>query len=562
MRRFGATLMDTRELEKIATGKNISKDEFKQSFKTVQNSGGYTSGSIFSSNYSDAELDNIFSKFDVNGDGQIDGQDNIYDENFSEDVMSQEDLNLLVSELNEMFNSINPFGLQGINPSGMSDSTYDSSGGGGGGNGGVTGDNYGADEQQVQAQNDKSYSNMSVDELKSELKTAQDGLSENQNALNGVIDGSNSELSGLKEDIDKKQEEYQKKLSEVAPELNNQYEQAKSDLDTHKQTISNTQVQINTTQATVDSLTAEIGSLDGQISSYESAVSNLKAQEGKENAPENLSSKISELEAQTPQKEQALEAIQGEIDKLNNEDLNNLKEALTTAQSEYDSKKSSLQTEAKQAIDTAKANVDKIQTELNTKQAQDIKNQGNLDSAKGLYKSMGLEEQGLSFENFNFMFEGYNNLEDKGSGRISIVDEKNHNCFVIDMNSKKLLGKYRVSTGHKQNDIDKANQANSYRATPGGWLKVGTTHYGKRYNGNAMNLEGLENCNDNTMSRGVIAHHIGYGIGYNTWGCLGFKESVSTIKNNIMPTGQMVFVIKEGMIGADSKYRKQSKYYT
>ena len=589
--------MNTDALDNLLKTNPVSKDTFIQNFKNIQNNKVYSDGSIFASSYTENQLEDIYSKFDTNGDGQIDRYDTIDEETFSEENMSQEDLNLFVEGLNSLLQMQQALSSSFPASTGASEASSGSSSGGGYPSV-QSGDDSSTPAPENNNSGEKNYSSMTADELKTELESANNSLTQNQNELNNITDGSNSELTGLKEDINKKEEAYQQKMNEVAPELAKEYETAKTDLDTHKQNIDNQNVIINTQKAKIESLSAEVNGLQSQIASYDEAISALQSKTGTEEETEGLSGKISELEKerdeakakmeakqaelttlqetelpnaqavlaelenQTPIKEQALQTIQGEIDKLNNEELTTLKGEVETAQSAYDDKKTALKTEAEKNVNEAKEKVASIQEELKTKQTEEIKSKADVYNPTELYNSLGLKEQGLSFENFNFMLEGYKNLEDKGNGRVSLVDEVNHNCYVIDMNSKKLIGKYRVSTGHKQEDIDKANQANSYHATPGGWLKVGNTHYGRKYNGNAMTLIGLEDCNKNTESRAVIAHHIDYGIGYNTWGCLGFKEKPSTIKNEIMQTGTMVCVIKAGMIQNNSKYKKQSRYYS
>ena len=585
--------MDVSTLQDLLNKQSISKTDFKTGFKAVQQEGGYADGSVFGTNYSDKEMDSLFSNFDVNGDGIIDKKDAITDETLSEDVMSEDDLNLLVDELSEIFSQAPELG-GAIGTGGASSS-------GGGGGGGYTSQPSGGDNtlnSSPDSSGAKDYSSMSSDELKTELDNAKNTLTDKEKALNEITDGSNSTLKGLTDDIKTEEESYQTLLNEKAPELAENYQTAKTDLDTHNQTIADTTVKISETQSLVNSLTATVNSLADQIRSYESSITALEAKIGAEDAPSDLSkriddlkaekasaesekdkkegeletanneltgyqTKLSELEGQTSEKEQALQAIEEQITKLNDEEINTLKTKIDGMKADFETQKETMKTTAQNEVDSAKEAVDKIQKEFDTKKIQEIDNEGKATNAKGLYEALGLEEKGLSFENFNFMFEGYEKLEDKGNGRVTVVDEESHNCYVIDMKNKKFEGSYRVSTGSggkNDSSIDKGNQKGG-NATPGGWLQVGDVHYGSRYRGNAMDLIGIENCNGNTQGRSVIAHPISYSIGYTTAGCLGFQESQDTIKNVIMQKGTAVFVIKKGMINGNSQYRKQSRYY-
>ena len=442
--------MNISALLKFLEGNSISKDNFVDGFKTVQQEGNYLSDSIFAESYTTSELENIFETFDVNSDGQIDQNDKLKGSMFSEENMSEKDLELLVKEFNDMLAEGLLGSVDSLTKTFSTQRKHRSSNGSNGNNGG--------DSPDVTKSED--YSKMSAAELTSKLSDAQGTLASNQELLNKIIDGSDATLAAMKENVTTAEEQYQNMLEQVAPELAEKYKTAKDDLDQHNQAIADKKVSINETQSEIDSLTSSIANLDSNIAAYNSAISELEAARGQENAPDDLEAKISEarskrdaaqtkrdaeqqklnaaneklntlngelsdLESQTSEKEQAVQTIEAEINKLNNSELTNLKQAVIDAQNEYDSKQSEMKTAAQSAIETSQAEVNKIQSALNDRQAKDIqKDYSVLDikNAEKIYETLGLEALGLNKDVFMLAMEGYNNLEDKGNGFLGIFD--------------------------------------------------------------------------------------------------------------------------------------------
>lgn len=172
-----------------------------------------------------------------------------------------------------------------------------------------------------------------------------------------------------------------------------------------------------------------------------------------------------------------------------------------------------------------------------------------------------LEKQGLSRENFDFMLEGFNSeqLKNEGNGIVNVLDEKTHTIYRINMSTKEFVGKHEVSTGHTtEKDVNKINKTGTtIHSTPAGWLKVGQSYNSSKKWKHGIRLMGLESCNSNTLQRGVVGHYASYAPTGRTFGCLGFQEDFSTIRNEILTEGDLVFVIKDG-----TNYREVSEIYT
>lgn len=582
--------MNISALLKFLEGNSISKDNFIDGFKTVQEEGNYSSDSIFAESYTKAELQNIFETFDVNGDGQIDQDDKLKGSMFSEEDMSEKDLQLLVKEFNDMLAE----GLLGSFevPETITESIkkHHSRKSSGGDNGGDTPD----------VTKSEDYSKLSATELATKLSDAQGTLASNQELLNKIIDGSDATLAALKENVTTAEEQYQNMLEQVAPELAEKYKTAKDNLDQHNQAIADKEVDINKTQSDIDSLTASIANLDSNIAAYNAAIADLEAARGQENAPDDLESKISEarnklqaaqtkrdeeqqkldaaneklntlkgelseLQNQTAEKEQAVQTVQEEIDKLNNSDLTNLKTAVTEAQNAYDTKQAEMKTSAQKAIETSQAEVNKIQSALNDRQAKDIqKDYSVLDvkNAEKIYEALGLEAQGLNKDVFMLAMEGYNNLEDKGNGYLGIFDTTQsadkERYYLLNLNTFELVGRSVLKTGSGNMDnIQTANRDGSH-ATLSGFEMVGSEYYSSSMGKNAMRLIGLEDgINDNALAKGTVVH---YTTNNSTWGCKGFtpvmkngridQNATEEKMHRLFPEGAIIFTNP-----TDSRYR-------
>ena len=579
-------------LLKFINGTSVTKQNFVEGFKAVQKEGNFGSGSIFNSDYSVSEIESIFDDFDSNGDGTIDTLDNLSKNIFTDEKFGKKDVQLLVDEFQDMVAE----GLMGETQPVQQTNPFSGSFSGG--------DDYSGGDDTVDSDDKaKSYETMTADELKGQLTEAQSGLTKNQDALNSVIDGSDETLKGLKGDVDTAEQAYRTMLETVAPELAQQYEAAQDALTAHNQAIADKKVEINKTQANVDSLTSEISGLDSQLAAFDSAIAELKSAQGDENAPDDLAAKISEaetqrravqeerdakqtqldeannqlntlngelseLEGQTAEKETAVSLAETEISKLNNTELNTLKDAVTTAQTTYNTKQAEMITAAEKAVADSQAEVDKIQSALETRKAEDIKKEHailNLKDTEKIYKAMGLDKQGLNFDVFSMAMEGYVNLEDKGNGMLGVFDTTQsadkERYYLLDMNNFELVGRTVLKTGSGNMDNIKTANKDGSHATLSGYEKVGGQYYSDSMGKNAMRLIGLEEgINDNSEAKGTVVH---YTTKNSTWGCKGFTPVMKNGRVDLAATDEKMHrLFPENTIiftyPTDSRYREYS----
>ncbi len=578
-------------LLKFINATSVSKTDFVEGFKKVQQEGNFGSESIFNSDFSTSQIESIFDDFDSNGDGTIDSLDNLSQNIFTDKKFGKQDIKLLVNEFEDMLAE----GLMDDTPQ-VSPSNPFSSG---------SSSRYSSGNDKLETPDAaKTYDTMSADELKGKLSDAQGSLSTNQNALNSIIDGSDSTLKGLQGNIDMAEKNYRTMLEKVAPELSEQYSTAKDNLNTHNQAVADKKVQVNQTKSTVDSLTGEVANLDSQLAAFDGAISELKAQEGSENAPDDLSTKISEaesqrqsvqeqrdakqteldeannqlntlngelseLEGQTAEKEQAVNTVETEIDKLNNSELTALKGEVQTAKQAYDTKQAEMLKSAEKAISDSQSEIGKIQSALNTRQAEDIQKEHavlSLKDADKIFKTMGLDKQGLNFDVFSMALEGYNNLEDKGNGMLGVFDTTQsadkERYYLLDMNNFELVGRTVLKTGSGNMDnIKTANRAGSH-ATLSGFERVGSQYYSDSMGKNAMRLIGLEDgINDQSEAKGTVVH---YTTKNSTWGCKGFTPVVKNGRVDLAATDEKMHgLFPENTIvftyPTDERYREYSE---
>ena len=351
---------------------------------------------------------------------------------------------------------------------------------------------------------------------------------------------------------------------EKKAEVNNALEAAKKEEATAKENLDKANEAL--TKANETLTTAGQSVTDAQTK-YDNATQELnKLNQTRDDKESEINQIESKLDGDAKEAKTAFSQSKNELTKVKQQQqtqLTTVQENLKTAQEAFKTSQSALAEKTEE--------LDKVQGAISTKEANNQYGK-SYDDLKAT-----LEAQGLSKENFDFMLEGYEKLKAEGkadsNGMLGIVDEESNAYYLIDMNNGKLVNKFAVSTGRTNvsTEIDYANQAGN-KCTPGGWLKVGGTHHGNRYNsGYEASLIGSENCNSSFESRGVIGHHIDYSIGHNTWGCLGFKEnrqkiytegvSYSQDQSHILYQGEDIFVIKKGMINQNSKYRQSSNYY-
>jgi hypothetical protein len=138
-------------------------------------------------------------------------------------------------------------------------------------------------------------------------------------------------------------------------------------------------------------------------------------------------------------------------------------------------------------------------------------------TAQSIYQS--LRNERLSFEAFQYAFEGYRKLLDKNiikkANIITLIDfDKASNedrFFIIDMKNFKILFETLVAHGRNSGDeiaSSFSNLANSYKSSLGFYL-TGETYTGQH--GLSLKLDGLEpGINDNARARNIVIHSADY----------------------------------------------------
>jgi len=138
-------------------------------------------------------------------------------------------------------------------------------------------------------------------------------------------------------------------------------------------------------------------------------------------------------------------------------------------------------------------------------------------TAKSIYQS--LRNERLSFEAFQYAYEGYRKLLDKNilekANIITLIDfDKASNedrFFIIDLKNFKILFESLVAHGRNSGDeiaTSFSNLANSYKSSLGFYI-TGETYNGQH--GLSLKLDGLESgINDNARARNIVIHSADY----------------------------------------------------
>lgn len=188
-----------------------------------------------------------------------------------------------------------------------------------------------------------------------------------------------------------------------------------------------------------------------------------------------------------------------------------------------------------------------------------------------LYETIGLKNNGLSFDVFRYALIGYYNSKGKGSikkrGIISIIDyRKSSNdkrFYVIDIIRKKVLYHTLVAHGRHSGDIYAkyfSNEPGSLQSSLG-FFVTGDTYEGEH--GYSLYLYGMERgINDKARARRIIVHGAYYARWdfIRTYGRLGRSQGCPAL-----PAGPHIDIIDTIMGGTclfqfydDSKYLKSS----
>lgn len=142
---------------------------------------------------------------------------------------------------------------------------------------------------------------------------------------------------------------------------------------------------------------------------------------------------------------------------------------------------------------------------------------GTFFTAKSIYQA--LHNERLSFEAFQFAYEGYHKLLERNilekANIITLIDfDKTSNedrFFIIDLKNFKILFESLVAHGRNSGDeiaTSFSNLANSYKSSLGFYL-TGETYTGEH--GLSLKLDGLEpGINDNARARNIVIHSADY----------------------------------------------------
>lgn len=189
---------------------------------------------------------------------------------------------------------------------------------------------------------------------------------------------------------------------------------------------------------------------------------------------------------------------------------------------------------------------------------------------KDLWVECNLEKL-LSYEIFRSAVGGYS-LTDKIRRKniLTIIDfskpSTENRCFIIDMDSRRLL--YHCFVAHGRNSGD--NMATSFSNKPEslksslGFYLTGETYSGKH--GYSLRLDGLEkNINDNARSREIVIHGADYvsqefidkyGRLGRSWGCPALPPEITKEIIDRISNGSCLFIY-----GKDESYFVNSTFF-
>lgn len=190
------------------------------------------------------------------------------------------------------------------------------------------------------------------------------------------------------------------------------------------------------------------------------------------------------------------------------------------------------------------------------------------ENIKTIYKDLGIENK-LEYSTFLKAIQGYNRIEDKKAGYITIIDfskpSNEERFFVIDLENKKVDFSTYVTHGKNSGlgtAVKFSNNPNSYQSSLGFYLTK-NTYEGS--NGYSLRLLGLEpGINSNAMDRNIVVHGADYATKefMDKYGFLGRSLGCPVIPEEI--SKEVIDYIKGGTVlyinGNDETYYAKSKY--
>jgi len=187
-----------------------------------------------------------------------------------------------------------------------------------------------------------------------------------------------------------------------------------------------------------------------------------------------------------------------------------------------------------------------------------------------LFKTLNLQEVGLSKATVEYAIKGYQRLVDSGLVNkpqyLTIVDlsqsSRNKRFYIIDMQNNELAWNTFVSHG-KNSGIDMAksfsNRFNSNQSSLGFYVTK-STYTGKH--GLSLRISGLEQgFNNNAEARGVVVHGANYvNVGRVNSAYMGRSQGCPALPEN--EYAEVIDIIKDGSVlfvyNPDSNYLQSS----
>ena len=401
--------------------------------------------------------------------------------------------------------------------------------------------------------------NLSVEELEAKKTEKEGELKTAQNDVDAVYSGENENVKKAQDDADEAKEDYDKKLEEdeqVSQELKDKKAENDTKIAASEGKINTLESDINKKENEITAQKSEIDADNSNISALESALSSLKSQSSDdEKTQAEINSKIASVQTQLEEAKAKLEkdeqkladleteksnleddlaaeketlsgleeekaAIEAEILKTCNPETKEAMEKYNEARDNISTVKADELEKAKAAVNTKQAELDEINNQLNVKRAEKTKNDNSvnsLDNPQELYKTLGLDKQGLDYKIFESALKGYKNLmkqqkDTNNSGILAIFDTTTKQVYSIDLVNGKFREKRQVVLGSgvgNMSDVEKANRDGSH-ATLSGFFQVGDIYNsGKHKTGwtQGIRVYGLEEgINDNCYSKACVIH--------------------------------------------------------
>ncbi len=294
-------------------------------------------------------------------------------------------------------------------------------------------------QQTEPSTQEKTLDNMTKSELNTELTTAQSTLTEKQNILSSLLDGSEENLQAMNENMETLYSTYQEELKKVDEDLAEQVDSLEQSISSQEDLINLKEQEIANQEGIVsESETAYKNSVSTR-QTLEDSLATLQSANSTEMDSDKraeLNSKIAELQSRISEAEQAerdaeqawndaqdkletlnaeKQTLQSELDELNNQmteleaqiaekypEIQKYQDAYNEAKDEYNEYKEAATTAIKSEIKTAQNYVNEINTAINNLSNKEIAKEYVLDGLTDLtrtaielaYSQLGVYEDG------------------------------------------------------------------------------------------------------------------------------------------------------------------------